>query len=65
MAYTKNQETWLPTLKWMCKSFLIILVCLVIVFFTLNFLLKPYMREIPVEITPWLDKSGTHSEKIN
>ena len=53
----KEQETWMPSLKWLCKSFLVIMVVLVILFFSLNFLLKPYMRDIPVEITPWLQKT--------
>ena len=53
----KEQGTWMPSLKWMCKSFSVIMVVLVIAFFSLNFLLKPYMRDIPMEITPWLQKA--------
>ena len=52
-----EQKTWMPSIKWLCKSFLVIMVCLVIMFFALNFLLKPYMRDIPSEITPWLNNS--------
>ena len=53
----KEQETWMPSLKWLCKSFLVIMIILVVLFFSLNFLLKPYMRDIPTEITPWLQKA--------
>ena len=47
MVEKKEYETWMPSLKWFCKTFVIIIACLVILFFTLNFLLKPYMRDIP------------------
>ena len=60
----KEQETWMPSLKWLCKSFLVIMVVLVILFFSLNFLLKPYMRDIPMEITPWLQKAD-NTDKQN
>ncbi|WP_372519038.1 hypothetical protein [Candidatus Ruminimicrobiellum ovillum] len=58
----KTQETWMPTFTWLCKSFLVITVFLVITFFSLNFLLKPYMRDIPSEITPWLEKNPQQTE---
>ena len=62
-AKEKNTEekTWMPSLKWLFKSFLIIVFIVVASFFILNFLLKPYMRDIPMEITPWLDK-GTETQ---
>ena len=60
-----EQKTWMPSIKWLCKSFLVIMVCLVIMFFALNFLLKPYMRDIPSEITPWLNNSQQQTEKGN
>jgi hypothetical protein len=59
----KQEKTWLPSLKWLCKYFFIIAVVVVVTFFILNFLLKPYMRDIPSEITPWLDK-GTETQSI-
>ncbi|MBQ3943501.1 MAG: hypothetical protein II669_04200 [Elusimicrobia bacterium] len=62
---TNEQKTWMPSIKWLCKSFLVIMVCLVIMFFALNFLLKPYMRDIPSEITPWLNNSQQQTEKGN
>lgn len=55
---TKEEQTWMPSLKWLAITFVIIFVCIVIAFFTLNYLLKPYMRDIPMELTPWLDKSA-------
>ncbi len=58
----KEQETWMPTLAWLSKTFLIIALFLVIAFFALNFLLKPYMRDIPAELTPWLDKTPQQTE---
>ena len=53
---------WQPTYKWMAIAASSILVVLIITFFVLNIVLKPYMREIPLEITPWLDKSKTESK---
>ena len=52
----KEEKTWFPSLKWLCEIFLMIVFFIVIAFFILNFLLKPYMRDIPIEITPWLAK---------
>ena len=52
-----ENSPWKPTYKWMGITTGIILTILIIMFFVLNILLKPYMREIPPEITPWLDKS--------
>lgn len=61
---TKEEQTWMPSLKWLVKTFAIILVCIIIAFFVLNYLLKPYMRDIPMELTPWLDKT-TVTETVN
>lgn len=47
---------WKPTYKWMATVAGIILITLIVVFFVLNIVLKPYMRELPAEITPWLKK---------
>ena len=65
MAEKKELETWMPSLSWFCKTFIIIFSCLVIIFFTLNFLLKPYMRDIPMEVTPWLDKSLQQTDSVS
>ena len=53
----KEEKTWMPSLKWLFEIFLMIVFFVVIVFFILNFLLKTYMRDIPMEITPWLAKT--------
>ena len=45
---------WKPTWKWHLKVLIIIYVTLVAVFFLLNWLLAPYLRDIPKDITPWL-----------
>jgi len=55
-----NEEAktpWKPTYKWFAITGGSILAALIITFFVLNVLLKPYMREIPPEITPWLKTS--------
>ena len=65
MTERKETGTWMPSLKWFCKTFIIIIGCLVIIFFTLNFLLKPYMRDIPMEITPWLQKTDNTDKQNN
>ncbi len=48
---------WRPSYRWMGFAAGVILLFLIMVFFALNIILKPYMREIPASITPWLDKS--------
>jgi len=52
----KDPEQWAPTYKWFAKTAGIILASLIVIFFALNIILKPYMRQIPIEITPWLEK---------
>lgn len=47
---------WKPSLTWHLKVLGIIYVCLILLFFLLNYLLKPYMRKLPPEITPWLQQ---------
>ncbi|MDR1696450.1 MAG: hypothetical protein LBR69_07500 [Endomicrobium sp.] len=54
---------WQPNYKWLAKTAAIIFAALIAVFFTLNIVLKPYMREIPAEITPWLDKTTAEQSK--
>jgi hypothetical protein len=50
---------WRPTYRWYIKTASFVLILLSIIFFILNILLKPYMREISEDITPWLKKSNT------
>ncbi len=51
------EPLWKPTLLWHLKVLGIIYVILMVVFFLLNHLLKPYMRQLPPEITPWLHQN--------
>ncbi|MCX7957154.1 MAG: hypothetical protein N2643_04595 [Endomicrobia bacterium] len=48
------EPIWKPDIKWYLKVLGIIYLVLIGLFFLLNYLLKPYMRKIPPEITPWL-----------
>jgi len=59
MSKDDKQEikTWMPSLKWMLKVLAVIYVVIIIAFFTLNYFLKPYMRDIPKELTPWLEQT--------
>lgn len=45
---------WKPGWRWHAQTLLIIYGVLLIAFFLLNHFLKPYMRQIPKDITPWL-----------
>ena len=48
------QSLYTPTREWHLKTLAIIYGALIAVFFFLNWLLKPYLRHIPPEVTPWL-----------
>lgn len=58
---SKEDKVWLPDLKWLVKVLIIVYVVIVVGFFTANYFLKPYMRDIPKEITPWLNSSGQNN----
>ena len=45
---------WRPSWKWHARTLLVIYVLLLIMFFLVNHIMKPYMRQIPKDITPWL-----------
>ncbi|MBN1621162.1 MAG: zinc ribbon domain-containing protein [Endomicrobiales bacterium] len=45
---------WKPSWKWHVRALVIIYTCLIIAFFLMNHLLKPYLRQIPNDVTPWL-----------
>ncbi|MDR2251553.1 MAG: hypothetical protein LBD98_01765 [Endomicrobium sp.] len=53
---------WKPSYEWYLKTFVIVLGTLTFLFFTLNIVLKPYMREICPELTPWLN--GKNLSKV-
>lgn len=56
-AVLNVQPMWSPTRQWHIKTLGIIYVSLIVVYFLLNWILKPYMRNIPPEVTPWLKKA--------
>ncbi|OGS17918.1 MAG: hypothetical protein A2219_01895 [Elusimicrobia bacterium RIFOXYA2_FULL_50_26] len=45
---------WKPSWKWHAQTLLVIYASLIVLFFALNHVLKPYLRQIPKDITPWL-----------
>lgn len=49
-----QKPLWKPSWKWHARTLAIIYAALIVIFFALNALLKPYMRQIPKNITPWL-----------
>lgn len=59
--HEKDKYAWKPDSKWLIKTFVMVYVTIIILFFILNFLLKPYMRQRPMEITPWLDNNKTET----
>ncbi|MEN3013780.1 MAG: hypothetical protein ABDH23_04090 [Endomicrobiia bacterium] len=52
------EPIWKPDIKWYLKVLLLIYIFIIVLFFLLNHLLKPYMRKIPPEITPWLQRKN-------
>lgn len=56
---------WKPTLRWHLTTLAVIYTALIVIFFSLNLVLKPYLRQIPKDITPWLnDIPKQQQEKI-
>ncbi|MDR2616678.1 MAG: hypothetical protein LBC22_02550 [Endomicrobium sp.] len=51
----KEMQVWKPTYSWYGKVFGTVFILLGISFFVLNIVLKPYMRKINPELTPWLN----------
>ena len=60
---SEKKYVWQPNLKWFLKVLITMYILITIVFFVVNFLLKPYMRDIPKEITPWLNKTVAEEQK--
>jgi hypothetical protein len=50
---------WQPTWRWHAKTLGIIYVVLVVLFFAAKWRLKPFERELPPEVTPWLHQNKT------
>ena len=49
---------WQPTWEWHRKTLMIIYAVLIVVFFIVKAWLKPYVRTLPADITPWLHSKG-------
>jgi len=45
---------WQPTWAWHAKTLGIIYAVLIVLFFVTKSVLKPYVRQLPPEVTPWL-----------
>jgi hypothetical protein len=45
---------WQPTWRWHAKTLGIIYAVLIVLFFVMKSVLKPYIRHLPPEVTPWL-----------
>jgi len=50
---------WRPTWAWHRKTLIIIYATVVVLFLLAKVWLKPYVRELPPEITPWLHQNKT------
>jgi len=48
------KPVWRPTWIWHIKVLCVIFLVLIVLFFVLNALFKPYMRKLPEDVTPWL-----------
>ncbi len=48
---------WQPTWAWHRRTLMIIYTCVIAGFFLFKFLLKPYVRQLPSDITPWMHSS--------
>ena len=57
----EEEPLWQPTYQWLAKTGGIILGALIVIFITFNLILKPYMREMPAEVTPWLHNQPVES----
>jgi hypothetical protein len=55
---------WRPSWKWHATVLTVIYATLIVLFFVLNIVLKPYMRQIPKDITPWLKSVPQQQEKV-
>ena len=53
---------WQPTWAWHTRTLLIIYTCVIVAFFIVKAWLKPYVRDLPAEITPWLHGQKTVPE---
>jgi hypothetical protein len=55
---------WQPTWHWHLRTLGIVYIVVLVLFFTMKSLLKPFVRQLPPEVTPWLHpKSAPHVQK--
>jgi len=54
-----SEPLWQPTLKWYARTLAIIYAGLIVLYFVASIVLKPYIRKIPAEVTPWLKTEKT------
>ena len=50
---------WRPSWAWHRRTLLIIYAVVIVVFFVVRGLLKPYVRHLPPDVTPWLHGKTT------
>lgn len=54
---------WQPTWKWHARTLGIIYVVILVAFFVVKSLLKPYVRQLPDDVTPWLHPRSAANDK--
>ncbi len=60
----KLPPLWQPTWRWHARTLGMVYALIIVFFFVAKFLLKPYVRALPPEVTPWLHpKSPSHAQK--
>jgi len=52
----KQEIIWQPDWKWHLKTLAIIYAVVVALYLGMNSILKPYIRNMPEDVTPWLKK---------
>jgi hypothetical protein len=56
------QPLWRPTWAWHGRTLAIVYAIVIVVFFIVRAWLKPYVRQLPPDITPWMHgKTGFKS----
>jgi len=53
------KPVWVPGWQWHVKTLSIIFAVLIVLFFSLNAVFKKYMRQLPKDVTPWLNQQQT------
>jgi hypothetical protein len=53
---------WMPTWAWHGRTLLMIYACVLVLFLVLRGVLKPYIRQLPPEVLPWLHPKAVHEK---